>query len=279
MTMMFNNYGPHLLVCCLVLIIFVTSLKSSSGFNIIHNSCLSSSTKLQLRQRVSSTLFLGESAADDDDDDNDDVNTVTTRTMSRRDLLSRAATTAATVAVVSITTPFSAFAFDGSGASVSAGYSPATKSEKKKKFKQRIIADVKDFIVLGQAIDKGETKGPAWANFFITFQRREPDEAGRTYAALVDLRGLPTKKSHEFEGGDGLLLAKTFTKPGKPPDNTPAVKSFVKLSKTFDAIEAAGNADDISKANKAWLKTSELLSQYLSDVELPGDIKDPIYQP
>jgi hypothetical protein len=278
--MMTFYYGPPSLVCCLVLIIFVTSLKSSSGFNIAHNSCLLSSTKLQQRQHVSSTLFRGQSN-DHCDDDNDDVNTAPTRTISRRDLLSRAATTAAitTAAVVSTTTPFSAFAFDGSGASVSAGYSPATKSEKKIKFKQRIIADVKDFIVLGQAIDKGETKGPAWANFFITFQRREPDEAGRTYAALVDLRGLPTKKSNEFEGGDGLLLANTFTKPGKPPDNTPAVKSFVKLSKTFDAIEAAGKADDISKANVAWLKTSQLLSQYLSDVELPADIKDPIYQP
>ena len=274
------NYGPPLLVCCLVLIIFVTSLKSSSGFNIVHNSCLSSSTKLQQQQHVSSTFFRGQSN-DDCDDDNDDVNTATTRTISRRDLLSRAATTAtiAAAAVVSATTPFSAFAFDGSGASVSSGLAPATKSEKKLRFKQRIIADVKDFIVLGQAIDKGETTGPAWANFFITLQRREPDEAGRTYAALVDLRGVPTKKSNEFEGGDGLLLANTFTKPGKPPDNTPAVKSFVKLSKTFDAIEAAGKADDISKANKAFLTTSQLLSQYLSDVELPGDIKDPIYQP
>jgi hypothetical protein len=50
---------------------------------------------------------------------------------------------------------------------------------------------------------------------------------------------LPTKKKNEYEGGDGLLLANTFTKAGKPPDNTPAMKAFVKLAKTFDAIEAA----------------------------------------
>ena len=137
---------------------------------------------------------------------------------------------------------------------------------------------MKDFNKLGQAIENGETKGPAWVNFFITFQRREADEVGRTYAALVDLRGLPTKKANEFEGGGGLLLANTFTKPGKPPDNTPAVKSFLKLSKTFDAIEKAGSAGDVAKAKAAWTKTSELLSQYLVDVDLPGDLKDPRYK-
>lgn len=171
----------------------------------------------------------------------------------------------------------SAFAFDGSGASVAAGYSPVTKAEKKKKFQERVVADVKDFNVLGKAIEKGETQGSAWVNFFILFQRREPDSVGRTYAALADLRGLPTKKKNEFEGGDGLLLANTFTKSGKPPDNTPAVKSFVKVSKSFDAIEAAGKAGDVGAAKKAWAATRELLSQYLSDVELPGDLKDPIY--
>jgi len=40
--------------------------------------------------------------------------------------------------------------------------SPASKAEKKKKYSTRVIADVQDFIRLGQAIDKGETKGPAW---------------------------------------------------------------------------------------------------------------------
>mmetsp|Transcript_12150 Transcript_12150/g.28507 ORF Transcript_12150/g.28507 Transcript_12150/m.28507 type:complete len:260 (-) Transcript_12150:1768-2547(-) len=203
-------------------------------------------------------------------------------TTSRRDLLRNFGTTSAAVAcsllVIDGCASQPAFAFDGSGASVSSGYSPATKAEKKKGFQQRVIADVIDFNALGKAIDNGETQGPEWVNFFILFQRREPDGVGRTYAALADLRGLPAKKKGEFEGGDALLLANTFTKPGKPPDNTPAVKSFVKLSKTFDAIEAAGKAGDAAKAKKEWLKTGEVFSQYLVDVELPGDLNDPLYK-
>jgi hypothetical protein len=170
-------------------------------------------------------------------------------------------------------------AFDGSGSSVSPGYSPATKAEQKKRYKERVVADVRDFLALGRAIVKGETEGAAWVNFFITFQRREPDAFGRTYAALVDLRGLPTKKPNEFVGGGGLLLANTFTKAGKPPDNTPAVKSFLKLSKSFDAIEGAGKKGDVVKAMQAWEATSAFLSQYLADVELPASLQDPIYQP
>ena len=200
-----------------------------------------------------------------------------TATATRRDLLNCLGTT--TFAGLSLLLTEPAFAFDGSGASASAGYNPSTKAEKKRGYKERIVADIKDFNTLGQAIDKGTTDGPAWVSFFITFQRREPDSVGRAYAALVDLRGLPTKKKDEFEGGDGLLLANTFTKAGKPPDNTPAVKSFKKVSTTFSAIEAAGKAGDAGKAKAAWLKTSELLSQYLTDVELPGDLKDPIYKP
>ncbi|KAG7347694.1 hypothetical protein IV203_016399 [Nitzschia inconspicua] len=172
-----------------------------------------------------------------------------------------------------------AAAFDGSGSSAYAGRSPATKAELKKQYKERVVADVKDFVVLGKAIDQGETEGRAWINFFITAQRREPDAVGRTYAALVDLRGLPTKKASEYEGGDGLLLANTFTKAGKPPDNTPAVRSFLKVSKTFDAIEAAGKSGNASKAKEEWAKSKTLLEAYLVDVELPGSISDPLYQP
>mmetsp|Transcript_9729 Transcript_9729/g.21016 ORF Transcript_9729/g.21016 Transcript_9729/m.21016 type:complete len:270 (-) Transcript_9729:215-1024(-) len=213
------------------------------------------------------------------------LNTVTpagTTTASRRDLLRSFGTSSAAVAFsLLVNEGYSsqpAFAFDGSGASASSGLSPATKAEKKKRFQERVVADVRDFNTLGKTIDSGETQGPGWVNFFILFQRREADSVGRTYAALVDLRGLPTKKSNEFEGGGGLLLANTFTKQGKPPDNTPAVKSFLKLSKTFDAIQAAGKAGDAVKAKKEWLKTSELFSQYLSDVELPGDLNDPLYK-
>eukprot|EP00536_Pseudo-nitzschia_multiseries_P008566 jgi/Psemu1/305807/fgenesh1_kg.219_\ len=210
-----------------------------------------------------------------------DARDVGTEATSRRDLLRSFGTTSAAVAFSLLVNEGSAvqpaLAFDGSGASVSSGYSPVTKAEKKKGYQQRVAADVKDFNSLGKAIENGETQGKEWVNFFIQFQRREPDSVGRTYAALVDLRGLPTKKKKEFEGGDGLLLANTFTKPGKPPDNTPAVKSFLKLYLTFDDIEAAGKAGDAAKAKKEWLKTSELLSQYLSDVELPSDLKDPMY--
>ena len=202
-------------------------------------------------------------------------------TTSRRDLLKTIGINSAVVAAsLLVHEGYSiqpAFAFDGSGASASSGYNPVTKAEKKKKFQERIAEDAKDFNALGEAIERGETQGPEWVNFFILFQRREPDAVGRAYAALADLRGLPTKKKNEFEGGVGLLFANTFTKPGKPPDNTPAVKSFLQLSKSFDAIEAAGKAGDAASAKKGWLKTSELFSQYLSDVEMPGDLKDPLY--
>jgi len=140
------------------------------------------------------------------------------------------------------------------------------------------MADVKDFIALGRAIDQGETEGKAWINFFIPYQRREPDPVGRTYAALVDLRGLPTKKKNEYEGGDAILLANTFTKAGKPPDNTPAVQSFRKLAPTFDALEAAGEKSDAAQAKKEWNKVKDLLVVYLGDVELPTDLNDPSYK-
>jgi hypothetical protein len=185
------------------------------------------------------------------------------------------------VGVVPLTGAAAAHAFDGSGSSASSGYNPATKAEKVRRYKQRIVADVRDFNRLGQALSNGEAgaDSKAWVNFFIAFQRREPDEFGRTFAALVDLRGLPTKKKYEYEGGDGLLLATSFTKPGKPSENTPAVKSWNKVFKTFDAIEAAGTGKkgDAAKARAEWEKTKPLLEQYLADVELPGTLSDPIY--
>mmetsp|Transcript_11537 Transcript_11537/g.27775 ORF Transcript_11537/g.27775 Transcript_11537/m.27775 type:complete len:237 (-) Transcript_11537:196-906(-) len=168
------------------------------------------------------------------------------------------------------------FAFDGSGSSAYAGRSPATKAELKRQYKERIVADVRDFNALGKAINKGETEGSAWVNFFIQFQRREPDAVGRTYAGLVDLRGIRIKKE-EFEGGDGMLLANTFTKAGKPPDNTPAVKSFKKLSTSFDGIEAAGKNGDAKKALAEWGKTKSLFETFLADVEMPSSLADPIY--
>jgi hypothetical protein len=81
-------------------------------------------------------------------------------------------------------------AFDGSGSTAYAGRSPATKAELKRQYQERVVVDVRDFNVLGDAIRKGETEGNAWVSFFIQFQRREPDAVGRTYAALADLRGI-----------------------------------------------------------------------------------------
>lgn len=133
--------------------------------------------------------------------------------ISRRNYLGFLTTAAAFATTI---LPSKALAFDGSGSSAYAGRSPATKAELKRGYQERVAADARDFNSLGKAIRNGETEGSAWVNFFIQFQRREPDSIGRTYAALVDLRGIRIKKE-EFEGGDGMLLANTFTKAGKPP--------------------------------------------------------------
>jgi hypothetical protein len=94
------------------------------------------------------------------------------------------------VAAFSLTfAPQASRAFDGSGSTASPGRSPATKAELKRQYKERVVADVHDFNVLGDAIRKGETEGNSWVSFFIQFQRREADSKGRTYAALADLRG------------------------------------------------------------------------------------------
>ena len=205
--------------------------------------------------------------------------------MSRRDI-GRLVVSGATFGVVATATsdlkqlrPQPAIAFDGSGTSAYSGRGPATKEELRKSYQDRIVADVRDFNKLGAAISKGETDGGAWINFFIEMQRREPDSVGRTYAALADLRGLPVnKKRDEFQGGDGFLLANTFTKQGKPPDNTPAVQKFKALVPAFDPIELAGKNGDAKKAKVAFDKASALLSDYLASVGLPASLDDPIYQ-
>lgn len=107
----------------------------------------------------------------------------------RRQLLGGFGVSAAT-AIGLASAPLPSQAFDGSGSTAYAGRSPATKAELKRQYQERVVADVRDFNVLGDAIRKGETEGNAWVTFFIQFQRREPDSVGRTYAALVDLRGI-----------------------------------------------------------------------------------------
>lgn len=110
--------------------------------------------------------------------------------------------------------PQSALAFDGSGSNAYSGKGVTSKADLKKSYERRVVADVKDFKKLGDAIRNGETEGDAWVNFFIPYQRREPDSSGRTYAALVDLVG------NKDLSGCGTLLAASFAKPGKPSEGT-----------------------------------------------------------
>ena len=108
--------------------------------------------------------------------------------------------------------PQKSAAFDGSGSNAYSGKGVTSKSDLKKSYQRRVIADVQDFKKLGAAIEKGETEGDAWVNFFIPYQRREPDSSGRTYAAFVDLVG------NKELSGCGTLLAASFAKAGKPSE-------------------------------------------------------------
>ena len=160
---------------CLYLLA-VALLKPCCGFQV---------RQQQLKLPYLTRSFLLASSSSSTQENNDARNTITpvgTKTASRRDLLRSFGTNSAAVAFsLLVNEGYSsqpAFAFDGSGASVSAGYSPVTKAEKKKKFQERVVADVSDFNTLGKAIDKGDTQGPEWVNFFILFQRREPDGRG-----------------------------------------------------------------------------------------------------
>ena len=165
-----------------------------------------------------------------------------------------------------------AIAFEGS--SSYSGRTPATQTSKVKAYRDRIAADVKDFNALGAAIDRGETSsGDSWVAFFIQFQRREPDSVGRTYAAQVDLTGLEGSG-----GGAGRLLAGTFAKPNKPPDNLPQYKLYNQLAKSLAPIESAGKAGDLVRAKKEWTKASLALSDYLAAVEMPPDLDNALYK-
>ena len=85
-------------------------------------------------------------------------------------------------------------------------------------------------------------------------------------------------EGRELVGGCGYLLASSFTKQGKPPETTPAVKSFTALSKTFDEIKEAGSKGKADKAKAAYDKAAPLFAKYLEDVGLPGDLSDPVYR-
>jgi len=167
-------------------------------------------------------------------------------------------------AVVTAGNQQQAQAFDGAGSSAYAGKTPTSKAELKKSYIRRVVADVKDFKRLGVAIQNGETDGDAWVNFFIEYQRREPDSNGRTYAAYVDLVG------NKELSGCGTLLAASFAKPGKPSENLPSVKKYNFMAKLFDPIKAAGQKGDVAKAKTAYAKASDALGEYLDAVELPS---------
>lgn len=140
--------------------------------------------------------------------------------------------------------------------------------------RDRIAADVKDFNKLGAAIDKGELdpENDAWLAFFIPFQRRQPDVAGRSYAAQLDLVGA------EKTGGAGLLLAATFAKPNKPPNNLPQYKKYEALAANLDAIKKAGKSGDVVKTKKEWSTAAAAFSDYLESVEMPRDLSDRLYK-
>ena len=192
-------------------------------------------------------------------------------TSSRKVFLQTCKSTIASAAFLQIATPLPSIAFDGKGSSAYSGKNPISKAELKKSYQTRIIADVKDFKALGSAIQNGQTEGSAWVSFFIEFQRREPDENGRAYAALVDLVG------NKDLSGCGNLLAGSYAKPGKPADGLPSVKKYNALAKAFDPIKAAGKKGDLGKAKAEWLKASVLLSEYLEIVELPSSLFDLLY--
>merc|ERR1712071_645208 len=197
--------------------------------------------------------------------------------LTRRDVF-RLVTTSATVFTGNHCIKQPAQAFDADDRDFLSNFGSLTVSDagaslaRKKAYKERVIADVKDFRALGVAIDKGETDGNGWVNFFIRLKRREPDSAGRAYAGLTDLVGTATDG-----GGCGVLFAATFAKPGKPPENVPAFKKFNDLAKTFDPIEKAGKSGDLAKAKAAYAKSSGAFSQFLEAADLPGSLADPLY--
>jgi hypothetical protein len=134
----------------------------------------------------------------------------TNNAASRRAFIKTCTTVVPSVVVATSSEP--SVAFDGSGSNAYSGKGVTSKADLKKSYQRRIVADVKDFKRLGAAIENGETEGSAWVDFFIEYQRREPDSAGRTYAALVDLVG------NKDLSGCGTLLAASFAKQGKPSE-------------------------------------------------------------
>lgn len=190
--------------------------------------------------------------------------------LNRRRLLE----SAAGAAFYNILPKQAAWAFDGTGSSIS--NAPSSKAELAKGYRQRIVADVRDFNALGKAIlDRNEMDGNAWLDVFIPYPRREADALGRTYAAQIDLIGPFDSKTG---GGAAYLLASTFAKPNKPTENLPQMKKYKELFKSIEGVDAAGRKKDLAKAKKEFAKASAVLSDYLQEVGMPASLSDPLYQ-
>ena len=155
-----------------------------------------------------------------------------------------------------ITTSKPVLAFDGAGSSAYTGKSTTSRAELKKSYQRRVVADVKDFKRLGNAIQNGKSDGDEWVNFFIEYKRREPDSNGRAYAAYVDLVG------NKELSGCGTLLGASYAKAGKPSENLPQVKKYNAMAKTFDPIKAAGAKGGVAKAKAAYEKVGTYIIQY-----------------
>lgn len=173
-----------------------------------------------------------------------------------------------------------ALAFDGQGSSAYAGRTPSSVAQLKKSYQDRVAADVRDFRVLGDEIKKGALDGDAWVFFFTQQPRSRPDASGRTYAALADLIGHKNdeKPKGPLEGGCGYLLAATYAKPGKPPDNVPSVKAYAPLPTIFDPIRVAAKKGSPEAAARAYDAAAKGLAAYLELVEMPASLDDARYK-
>ncbi|KAL9188059.1 hypothetical protein ACHAXT_006437 [Thalassiosira profunda] len=167
------------------------------------------------------------------------------RALSRKAFIHSGAAAAVLQSVIPV---HPAGAFDGAGSSAYAGKSTTSKADLQKSYKSRVVADVRDFRRLGMAIQNGDTNGPGWVNFFIEFQRREPDAVGRTYAAYVDLVG------NKELSGCGTLLAASFAKPGKAVGGA----AERERSTLLEPIKVAGQKGDLGKAKAAYGKVTIL---------------------
>lgn len=178
----------------------------------------------------------------------------------------------ATAAAAVLVGPLPARAYSGSGASATGQGqgTVATRLQLRKSYQLRVAADVRDFNSLGESLARGESvdKSGAWVYFFSQYERREADEFGRKCTALADLNG-HKGEGRELEGGCGFLLAATFSKAGNPPDNTPAVRSYIALIEAFDPIQKAGEKGKSSRPRQLGTKLNHCWKSTLRIVKCP----------